>query len=104
MQNRTVHNIASGGKLEQNIGKFYLYEILLGMFFSVPVIVLFWQENGLSLTQIMILQSLFAGLMVLLEIPTGYFADIYGRKVALVIAAVLDTIAIFFYSAGITKI
>ncbi|QEN05927.1 hypothetical protein EW093_14900 [Thiospirochaeta perfilievii] len=73
-------------KLKQNIKKFYLYKILMGMFFSVPILVLFWQENGLNLTEIMLLQSFFALLTVILEIPSGYFADIYGRKNTLLIA------------------
>jgi hypothetical protein len=40
------------------------------MLFSVPIMVLFWQQNGLSLTDIMILQSIFAIFVVILEIPT----------------------------------
>jgi len=39
--------------LNNNIWKIYLHEILAGMFFSIPILVLFWQDNGLSLTEIM---------------------------------------------------
>lgn len=67
-------------KLKSNIWKFYLFDIFAAMIFAVPIIVLFWQDNGLSLTQVMILQSIFSLMIVILEIPTGYFADIYGRK------------------------
>ena len=70
------------------------------MFFSIPVIVLFWQENGLSLTEIMLLQSIFAIIIVALEIPTGYFADVHGRKKALIVAGVTSTLAISIYSIG----
>jgi len=87
-------------KLESNIWKMYLFQILNGMFFSIPIIVLFWQENGLSLTEIMILQSLFALLIVILEVPTGYFADNYGRKKSLLVAGIGMTIAIVLYSIG----
>lgn len=86
--------------LKSNIWKTYLFEISSGMFFSVPIMVLFWQENGLSLTEIMILQSIFAIFTVILEIPTGYFADIYGRKKALIIAGVVGPLAITTYSLG----
>lgn len=34
-------------KLESNIGKFYLHNVLSGMFFSVPVMVLFWQTSSM---------------------------------------------------------
>lgn len=87
-------------KLENNIWKTYLHEILAGMFFSVPIMVLFWQENGLDLFQIMILQSIFAVMVVILEIPTGYFADICGRKMALVLSGFFFALAITIYSMG----
>jgi len=87
-------------KLRSNIWKIYLFEVLAGMFFSVPIMVLFWQDNGLSLTEVMILQSIFAILAVILEVPTGYFADVYGRKKALIIAAITGAIAISAYSLG----
>ncbi|MBU1783485.1 MFS transporter [Patescibacteria group bacterium] len=87
-------------KLKSNIWKIYLFEVLAGMFFSVPIMVLFWQDNGLSLTEVMILQSIFAILAVILEVPTGYFADVYGRKKALIIAAITGAIAISAYSLG----
>lgn len=85
-------------KLEKNISKMYLFMILRNLVFFVPVCVLFWQENNLSMTQIMILQSIYAITTVILEIPTGYFADIYGRKKSLIYAAMSVFMAIIVYS------
>ncbi|MCK5199466.1 MAG: MFS transporter [Spirochaetales bacterium] len=87
-------------KLQKNIWKFYLYNMLTGMFFAVPVFVLFWQENGLNLTEIMLLQSIFALSTVILEVPTGYFADIHGRKSTMIIAGITGLLAISIYSIG----
>ncbi|MBI2661945.1 MFS transporter [Candidatus Woesearchaeota archaeon] len=87
-------------KLQSNIWKFYLFDIFGAMLFAVPIIVLFWQENGLSLTQIMILQSLFSIAMVILEVPTGYLADMYGRKNILLLSGISFLIAISVYSIG----
>ena len=86
--------------LNSNIWKFYLYKIFEGMFFAVPIIVLFWQDNGLTLTQIMILQSIFAISVVILEIPTGYFADIFNRKKSIIIGGVTGLVGAIFYSIG----
>jgi len=86
--------------LEKNIPKLYFFQILKGVMFSVPVMVLFWQDNGLNLTQIMLLQSIFAILMVILEVPTGYFADLYGRKKSLFISAITLVLGISIYSLG----
>jgi len=87
-------------KLKSNIWKFYLFQILTGLTFFVPIIVLFWQTNGLNLTQVMILQSLFALAVVVLEIPTGYFADIFGRRKSLIFAASFLALGSFAYSLG----
>ena len=87
-------------KLEGNIWKLYIFQILRGLYFSVPVMVIFWQENGLSLTEIMILQSLFSIFVVLLEVPTGYFADVFGRKRSLIFASFFSFLGFIFYGLG----
>ncbi|MGL1892750.1 MAG: MFS transporter [Spirochaetaceae bacterium] len=87
-------------KLKSNIKKFYIYKVFTGMFFFVPIMVLFWQDNGLSLTQIMLLQSIFSICTVILEIPSGYFADVFGRKKTLFIASVTGFLAMLSYSLG----
>ena len=85
-------------KLENNIWKIYAYQSLAGVFFSMPIVVLFWRDNGLSLTNIMTLQAMFALFVVILEIPSGYFADKYGRKKSLVIAGASSFMGIVAYS------
>ncbi|MCO4781475.1 MAG: MFS transporter [Candidatus Cloacimonetes bacterium] len=85
-------------QLSSNIWKFYLYQACSGMYFSVPIMVLFWQDNGLSLTKIMILQSIFSVATVILEIPSGYFSDVHGRKFTLLIASVAAFLGICAYS------
>ncbi len=87
-------------KIEGNIWKSYVFQMLRGLFFSVPVMVLFWQDNGLSLTEIMILQSLFSIAIVLLEVPTGYFADVFGRKKSLIYASLFSFFGFVIYSLG----
>ncbi|MFB6241227.1 MAG: MFS transporter [Candidatus Nanosalina sp.] len=86
--------------LESNIWKLYLFKMLYGFFISIPIIVLFWKSNGLDMFQVMLLQGLFAVSVIFLEVPTGYFADRYGRKLTLLYAAVFATIGITAYSLG----
>ncbi len=85
-------------RLKSNIWKIYLYRMLLGMVFPVPVIVLFWQNHGMNLTQIMVLQSIFATTMALLEMPSGYLADVIGRRKTLILAGCSNSIAVVVYS------
>lgn len=86
--------------MRRNIHKIYWYRALLGMMFPVPTIVLFWQQHGMNLTLVMVLQSLFALAMVMLEVPSGYLADVIGRRKTLVLGACSTFAAIVVYSQG----
>lgn len=86
--------------LEGNIPKIYLLGALHAFFVSIPVIVLFWKANGLSMFQVTILQALFAVAVIGLEVPSGYFADRYGRRRTLLIASVFAFTGILIYSLG----
>lgn len=89
-------------KLESNIWKMYLYMVLYSLMFFTPVIVLFYQDNGLSLTQIMLLQSIASILFVILEVPSGYIADLFGRKKALTTTGIFASLAMFAFAVSTT--
>jgi len=38
----------------------------MDFFLSIPIIVLFWQENGLSMFEVMVLQGIFAVAVIVL--------------------------------------
>jgi MFS family permease len=69
------------------------------MFFT-PIIVLFYQNNGLSLTQIMVIQSIISVVWIIMEIPSGYFADVVGRKDSMVITGIFATLSMFVFGLG----
>jgi MFS family permease len=95
---RQQHQLRTKTGIRANIRKIYLYRVLLGLIFPVPTIVLFWQEHGMSLTDVMVLQALFAGTMVLLEVPSGYLSDTIGRRKTLLLAGCANTVAVLIYS------
>ncbi len=64
----------------------------------MPVIIPFYQQNGLSMTEILLLQSIFAIAIVVLEIPTGYIADVIGRRLSIVIGCILGFLGYVTYS------
>ncbi|BBM82070.1 MFS transporter [Candidatus Uabimicrobium amorphum] len=75
--------------LSANIWKYYIFKTLhFSIGISIPTLVLFWQDRGLSMTQIMVLQTIFSLILLVLEIPSGYFADLFGRKISLILGGV----------------
>lgn len=75
-------------KLKNNIGKYYLAAFLSGLaFFYNAIDTLYYRHFGLSFEQIgwAISASLIAN--VVLNVPSGAFADLYGKKKALITAS-----------------
>ncbi len=83
-----------------NIKLFYFYQFFRESVFWLPIITLFWQSNGLNLTQIMLLQSIYAICIVMLEIPTGAIADKVGRKTSLILSAIFGIVGFSIYGFG----
>lgn len=89
-------------KLNSNIRKLYLIKGLRSFMLTIPIIVLFFQENGLTMKQVFLLQSLFSVAVIILEVPTGYFSDIFGRKKSIIIGGILATTGFAIYSQSYT--
>ncbi|HRX63986.1 MAG TPA: MFS transporter [Candidatus Absconditabacterales bacterium] len=85
-------------KIQQNIWKMYFIKATRMFLLIMPIVVLFFQDNGLSMTQIFLLNSIFSISIVLFEIPSGYFSDVMGRKKCLIIATILGTLGILGHS------
>ncbi len=83
-----------------NIGKSYAASFLRAMIFIVPIITIFMLGNGLSMTQIFLLESYFSFVVILLEVPSGAFADAIGRKYLLIAGPVVLAVSSILFSAG----
>ncbi len=77
-------------KLQSNISKVLFINFSYMFLVLIPVIVPFFQQYGLSMEQIYILQSIFAISTVVLEVPSGYVADLLGRKNSLIAAGIFS--------------
>lgn len=64
----------------------------------MPIVVLFYQDNGLSMSQIFLLKSIYSIAMVATELPSGYLADVWGCRRTILFGAILGTIGIIVYS------
>lgn len=81
-----------------NIWKLYVIKSLRSFMLAIPIIVLFFQDNGLTMKQVFILQAMFSLAAIALEVPTGYFSDIFGRKSSIIIGGILATLGFMIYS------
>ena len=64
----------------------------------MPILIIFYQDNGLSMTQIFITQAVFSVAIVALEVPSGYFADRVGRKASIVTGTIAYFVGMMIYS------
>ena len=76
-------------ELEANLWKILLIRAIHMGLLMMPVIVVFWRGLGLGLSDIFALQVAFSVVMSIFEIPSGYLADILGRRRVLVFAYLL---------------
>jgi len=80
----------------------FLLNITQGLL--APVLIIFYRKNGITLFEIGLISSIFEISMLLFEIPTGYIADIFGRKLSVMLSFACFTIAgfIFAFSGNLT--
>ena len=84
--------------LKRNLTALYLVKIAKWMNLVMPVIVLFYKSNGLTMKDIFLLQSVYSLTLMTLEIPTGYFADRVGRKSSILFGSMLGFTGYLVYS------
>lgn len=83
--------------MHREINKLLAIKVLRSFMVVMPIITLYFQEAGLSIRDIFILQVIFSVAIVILEIPSGYFADIFGRKSALIFGVIIGTVGFLMY-------
>lgn len=84
--------------VKRNLTALYLVKVAKWMNLIMPVIVLFYKSNGLTMKDIFLLQSIYSLTLMTLEIPTGYFADRVGRKSSILLGTILGFTGYLAYS------
>lgn len=82
--------------------RFALYGFLKNLRFFDPFLILIFREAGLSFLQIGLLYSIRDVATNILEIPTGVFADAFGRRKSMMMAfgAYIVSFLIFYFFTG----
>lgn len=76
-------------RLRRNIRLYYLTGFFEGLMFMIPVWVAF-ERQYLTFSQMSLLGGVSFALTVLLELPTGAFADLVGRKISVAIGFLIQ--------------
>jgi len=86
-------------KWPKEIYVFLLAEFIVSLEFLGVVLLIFFKDwGGLSQTEVQILQSWFIFWTFVLEIPTGIFADVRGKKLSVILGFVLLVIGFLTYT------
>ena len=79
---------ATRARLEKNLGNTLALGFFQVFLVIVPIAVPFFQSKGLDMQEVFVLQALFAAVVLVTEVPSGYAADLLGRKSTLLVGAV----------------
>ena len=95
-----IGNLISLKSWKFNILKLYLFNFMMGFHMISGVLLPFFLTWGkLSFVEIMVLQSFFTLMILVLEIPCGAIADYVSRKFSLVLGALSNALAAIVYGS-----
>ncbi|NBC23900.1 MAG: MFS transporter, partial [Gammaproteobacteria bacterium] len=75
--------------MERNLGNTLALGFFQVFLVFMPIAVPFFQSKGLDMQEIFLLQAIFATVILITEVPSGYAADLLGRKPTLVVGSVV---------------
>jgi len=73
--------------LRRNLRLFYAFRLLATSYLFVPIFMLFQEERGLSYFERLALGAIYSAVIIVVEVPTGVFADRVGRRRSMLLGA-----------------
>ncbi|MCP4020959.1 MAG: MFS transporter [Desulfobacteraceae bacterium] len=84
MREKEVFRAAKG-----NIIRLYIIKLSKWLMLTMPILFLFYRENGLATQDLFILKAVYSFSIVVLEVPSGYLGDVWGRKNSLILGSIM---------------
>jgi MFS family permease len=75
--------------MARDLRLFYVFRLLATSYLYVPIFMLFMAARGLSFSEQMALGGLYSAIVILVEVPTGVFADRIGRRQSMMLGALM---------------
>jgi MFS family permease len=85
---------AAAASPRPDLRRFFAFQVVNEFSFTAGIWIIFLQSRGFSLAEVGLAESAFHLAPVTLEIPSGSFADVVGRKWALTLGALLMGISV----------
>jgi MFS family permease len=87
--------------MARDLRLFYLFRLLATSYLWVPIFVPFMISRGLTFRDIMILGGVYSAVVIVIEVPTGAFADRLGRRNSMMLGAlIMAASCLIAYQAG----
>lgn len=89
----------SEAALQRNIRLYPIYVFATNLFFWVPIFFLYFSSK-LTLSEVLQLEAFYYFVVVLAEVPSGYFSDRFGRRLTLLLSSSSLVIGYIFFAFG----
>ena len=80
----------SGLNIKRQLGLLYISNFMFNISIAGAAWVLLLVSDGYSLVQVGLAETIFHVVSLIAEIPSGMFADIFGRKKSLILSCVMS--------------
>jgi MFS family permease len=84
--------------IRTNLWKIYFYKFLGEFYLIIPILIPYYESNNLNSTQIFTIQAAYALSILVFEIPSGYLADVIGRKKTMIMGAIFLPVGLAVYA------
>lgn len=99
---RMIESVKPGREfsLRRNLISLYVIKVAKWMNLVMPIVVLFYKSNGMTMQDIFTLQAVYSVTLMILEIPTGWFADFAGRRTSILTGSFFGFVGYLIYSTS----
>lgn len=76
-------------RANRNVTLLFLHTVCVNMVFILPVLVPYYRDViGIGFREFMIGEAAFSAVMILMEVPTGWLSDVWGRRKTMIASAI----------------